>query len=353
MSRKYFDYNKILEGCTLEQAKQLSEMSGTTTVADSTVTNIRNKVFAKLSDSKQEDITTAKTKKNNLFVLHKQSADTEWLSLSKSKRKPLFKSIVAVAMLAITVVGAFTMLPFLTSENTPPIIDNNPNTSATQDPNQNNQVFEPVAWLGVVDTPYAIVEIKEFTNETISLSQSGIPHTNYVSVNCEIVFSHHTDEFSISSAYNGSDTNNPKVTSFDALTEIYITEDSVKKLVEGDTILIQVVRMNMNGKYYYGPATNDEGCSEYLRIVKDQLQAEKDDYNTRSFTPFQVLNDTLDELKSYLNRGGKETDFTKALPDKKIGSGMTIAEIKEYFIAWDEAKRIHKNEKRQYSNIPT
>ena len=102
MSRKYFDYNKILEGCTLEQAKQLSEMSGTTTVADSTVTNIRNKVFAKLSDSKQEDITTAKTKKNNLLVLHKQSADTEWLSLSKSKRKPLFKSIVAVAMLAIT-----------------------------------------------------------------------------------------------------------------------------------------------------------------------------------------------------------------------------------------------------------
>lgn len=264
-------------------------------------------------------------------------------------------AFAAAATAAFLLICTFVFMPLLMQNQDSATIDpySTDSTRAPDSSAPNNSVFEPSLWKGVADTPYAIVKINEITCDSIRLSQNGVMQ-NYVKILGEVIFSCNTESFNDNgSVFDGGDIREDKATAFDRIEDFYVTENSIAQISGSDTIFICVVKMNMDGRFYYGPATNDEGLSEYLPVVNGRLQIEAEDYETRSFLPLQILNDTLDELEEYFNRGGIETDFTKALPTKKLENGATTDEIIEYFDAWDAAVTVTRDSDSDRPDVPT
>jgi hypothetical protein len=127
--------------------------------------------------------------------------------------------------------------------------------------------------------------------------------------------------------------------------DLYFSENSISQLEKIETVMVCLVRMNLDGKYYYGPCIDDQGMSEYLSVKNGKLKVDQADFNTLSFTPINVLNESLDDIRGYVERGGKESDFTKSVPNFKIVDGMSIEEVESYFSAWDNAKRAYLSER--------
>ena len=88
------------------------------------------------------------------------------------------------------------------------------------------------------------------------------------------------------------------------------------------------------------------------RSDEEIILRKSEEPNTRSFLSIQILNDTLDELRNYRDRGGEETEFTKALPSNKIINGASTDEVDLYFKAWNRAKKINAIN-RKNSNVPS
>ena len=285
---------------------------------------------------------------------------------TKRKLVPV-KRVFVAAMVAVLLICSAIFVPLSLRDGGFPITDQGStddggfpitdqgSTDSGSRPNLpviNDPVFEPSQWVGEADTPYAIINIGEISSDTIRLSQNGVLQ-NYVKVEGEVIASYNTEKFDINnSSLSGADVTESKVVAFNNIREFYITEQSIE-LIEGlDAIFVNVVKMNMDGKFYYGPVTNDQGIAEFLPVVEGKLQINENDYNTRSFLPIQILNDTLDELMDYRDRGGEETEFTKALPSKKIINGVSTDEVDLYFKAWNCAKKINATNRRT-SEIPT
>lgn len=264
------------------------------------------------------------------------------------------KRVLAAVMVAVLVICSVIFVPLSLRDNGFSVIDQGSTDSGSRPnfPVINDPVFEPSQWVGEADTPYAIINIGEISSDTIRLSQNGVLQ-NYVKVEGEVIASYNTEKFDINnSSRSGADVTESKVVAFNNIREFYITEQSIE-LIEGlDAIFVNVVEMNMDGKFYYGPVTNDQGIAEFLPVVEGKLQINENDYNTRSFLSIQILNDTLDELMDYRDRGGEETEFTKALPSKKIINGVSTDEVDLYFKAWNCAKKINATNRRT-SEIPT
>jgi len=272
---------------------------------------------------------------------------------TKRKLVPV-KRVFVVAMVAVLFICSAIFVPLSLRDGGFPITDQGSTDSGPHlnPPVLNNPVFDPPRWVGEADTPYAIINIVEISSDTIRLSQNGVLQ-NYVKVKGEVIASYNTEKFDINnSSLSGADVTESKVVAFNNIREFYITEQSIE-LIEGlDAIFVNVVKMNMDGKFYYGPVTNDQGIAEFLPVVEGKLQINENDYNTRSFLSIQVLNDTLDELRNYRDRGGEETEFTKALPSNKIINGASTDEVDLYFKAWNCAKKINATN-RNNSNVPT
>ena len=272
-----------------------------------------------------------------------------------TKREPVpVKRVFVAAMVAVLFICSAIFVTLSLRDGGFPITDQGPTDSGPHlnPPVLNNPVFEPSRWVGEADTPYAIINIGEISSDTIRLSQNGVLQ-NYVKVNGEVIASYNTEIFDINnSSLSGADVTESKVVAFNNIREFYITEQSIE-LIEGlDAIFVNVVKMNMDGKFYYGPVTNDQGIAEFLPVVEGKLQINDNDYNTRSFLSIQILNYTLDELRNYRDRGGEETEFTKALPSNKIINGASTDEVDLYFKAWNCAKKINAIN-RKNSNVPS
>lgn len=272
---------------------------------------------------------------------------------TKRKLVPI-KRVFVAAMVAVLLICSAIFVPLSLRDGGFPITDQGSTDSGSHlnPPVLNNPVFAPSRWVGEADTPYAIINIGEISSDTIRLSQNGVLQ-NYVKVKCEVIASYNTEKFDINnSSLSGADVTESKVVAFNNIREFYITEQSIE-LIEGlDAIFVNVVKMNMDGKFYYGPVTNDQGIAEFLPVVEGKLQINENDYNTRSFLSIQILNDTLDELRNYRDRGGEETEFTKALPSNKIINGASTDEVDLYFKAWNCAKKINATN-RKNSNVPS
>lgn len=272
---------------------------------------------------------------------------------TKRKLVPV-KRVFVAAMVAVLFICSAIFVPLSLRDGGFPITDQGSTDSGSRPnlPVINDPVFEPSQWVGEADTPYAIINIGEISSDTIRLSQNGVLQ-NYVKVKCEVIASYNTEKFDINnSSLSGADVTESKVVAFNNIREFYITEQSIE-LIEGlDAIFVNVVKMNMDGKFYYGPVTNDQGIAEFLPVVEGKLQINENDYNTRSFLSIQILNDTLDELRNYRDRGGEETEFTKALPSNKIINGASTDEVDLYFKAWNCAKKINATN-RNNSNVPS
>lgn len=264
------------------------------------------------------------------------------------------KRVFVAAMVAVLFICLAIFVPLSLRDGGFPITDQGSTDSGPHlnPPVLNNLVFEPSRWVGEADTPYAIINIGEISSDTIRLSQNGVLQ-NYVKVKGEVIATYNTEKFDINnSSLSGADVTESKVVAFNNIREFYITEQSIE-LIEGlDAIFVNVVKMNMDGKFYYGPVTNDQGIAEFLPVVEGKLQINDNDYNTRSFLSIQILNDTLDELRNYRDRGGEETEFTKALPSNKIINGASTDEVDLYFKAWNCAKKINATN-RNNSNVPS
>ena len=300
------------------------------------------------------DLFMRKKKQEILSEEFLDSAKSQLPQKSKRTFIPL-RFASAVAMVAVLVICSVVFVPLALRDDNTQKIDypSKEPTSGTTPPYQNDLVFDPSLWEGVVDTPYAVVKINEISNETIRLSQNGVLQ-NYVKIKGEVIFSYSTERFeNVYSSLDDTDVTDLKVVAFNSIREFYITEQSSSLLTNFDTIFISVVKMNMDGQFYYGPATNDQGISEYLPVVNDKLQINEEDYNTRSFVPIKILNDTIDELREYIERGGTETDFTKALPCKKITSETTVEEINLYFEAWGYAKTLNAANRNNNPSVPS
>lgn len=272
---------------------------------------------------------------------------------TKRKLVPV-KRVFVAAMVAVLFICSAIFVPLSLRDGGFPITDQGSTDSGSRPnlPVINDPVFAPSRWVGEADTPYAIINIGEISSDTIRLSQNGVLQ-NYVKVKCEVIASYNTEKFDINnSSLSGADVTESKVVAFNNIREFYITEQSIE-LIEGlDAIFVNVVKMNMDGKFYYGPVTNDQGIAEFLPVVEGKLQINENDYNTRSFLSIQILNDTLDELRNYRDRGGEETEFTKALPSNKIINGASTDEVDLYFKAWNCAKKINATN-RNNSNVPS
>lgn len=272
---------------------------------------------------------------------------------TKRKLVPV-KRVFVAAMVAVLFICSAIFVPLSLRDGGFPITDQGSTDSGPHlnPPVLNNPVFEPSRWVGEADTPYAIINIGEISSDTIRLSQNGVLQ-NYVKVKGEVIASYNTEKFDINnSSLSGADVTESKVVAFNNIREFYITEQSIE-LIEGlDAIFVNVVKMNMDGKFYYGPVTNDQGIAEFLPVVEGKLQINDNDYNTRSFLSIQILNDTLDELRNYRDRGGEETEFTKALPSNKIINGASTDEVDLYFKAWICAKKNYATN-RNNSNVPS
>lgn len=212
----------------------------------------------------------------------------------------------------------------------------------------NDNPTEPSLLTQVVDTPYAVVEIVEITDETICLYPNG-DSENYVKVKCRILQSYHTesfddtrDRFADGISMDGNATDEYGSGGFDFTEELYFTEKT--KLKESDVIFIQVRETNLNERFYYGAVTNDEGFSEYLVFADGKLQMKSRDYSTESFEPIWLLNREIKYAKKHLY-DGKEDDFLQAFPEGYFGDGMTVEKISEYFGAWDKAIAIRDSVK--------
>lgn len=259
------------------------------------------------------------------------------LPLKKNKKRYILKPALALAMMSLVVFGIVLAIPFFTRNQTtitPPDTSKDsitpPDTSENSiiPPSETNSPPAEFAWFISSNVPFAIIEIEEITDETISLIQPQYHHyCEYVKIKCNPIF---LFRGSWSYSYPSSDDYIP----FDDIDEIYVTKQSVDRFENGNIMMIEVKRMKVYDRYYYGPFVNDEGFSEFFSIVDGKLQLKEDDYNTFLFSRLEWLNDALDE--GLMN----DDDVNNALPKKKIGDGMTIDEIIEYFNAWGEARRL-------------
>ena len=260
------------------------------------------------------------------------------LPFKNNKKRYILKPALAVAMMLLVVCGLVLAIPFFTRNQTtitPPDTSSNsitpPDTSkdSITPPDTSEIIDHPPAelatWYWCSMEPYAIIEIEEITDDVVTSYEY-----EYVKIKCKIVDSFNTSRFNSDPSFDGS---GMKYVPFEEIEEIYVTKRSVDRFENEKTVLIYVERI-INGRYYYGPRVNDDGVSEFFSIVDGRLQLKEDDYNAFSFLPLEELNDALG------SHWGKESNVKKAIPKKKIGSGMTIDEIIEYFNAWDEARRI-------------
>ena len=264
------------------------------------------------------------------------------------------KRVLATVMVAVLVICSVILVPLSLRDEGFTTTDQGSTDSGSHlnPPVLNNPVFAPSRWVGEADTPYAIINISEISSDTIRLSQNGVLQ-NYVKVKGDVIASYNTEKFDVNdSPLDGADVTDSKVVAFNNIQEFYVTEQSIEFIEDLDVIFINVVKMNMDGKFYYGPVTNDQGIAEFLPVVEGILRIEENDYNTRSFLSIQILNETLDDLREYLDRGGEETEFTKALPSIKIINGVSTDEVDLYFKAWNCAKKINATN-RNTSDIPT
>ena len=248
------------------------------------------------------------------------------------------KCVPIVAATAVIVIAFAAAVPFLRQTSDIPVLPT-PNPDSVP----NAPSFDPALWAGVVDTPYAVISIQEITEDTALLPQDNTL-SSYVKVRGTVLASYHTEAFYASDpAANGTDN---KTVPFDRLDAFYVTEASVPQLREQDTVLICVARMSVNGQNYYGPLTDGNGISEYLPIVNGALQIGADDYDTRSFRPLRILNDAVDEMAAYLERGGQRDELAQAFPVQKIENGSGAEDLDEFLRAWDYAKTLLIAERR-------
>ena len=255
------------------------------------------------------------------------------------------------ALVASICIIAFSVIMFLSFPKHYDITNHIPDDSATIDnasefPDQTTKDInvgnEPPVWLDLVDTPYAIVRISEISDSTTILSQNGVAQ-KYVKVNGMVLFSYNAMRFNMVDSYlDGSNNFIDAPLSFDDIKEFYVTEKTIPILGEIETVLFSIVRMNMDGKFYFGPATNSLGVSEFLAIKDSRLQIEDKDFDTRSFYPLQMLNSALDDMNEYINRGGEITELLKSFPTKKAENGMTIEDFDQYCKAWINVREIYQ-----------
>lgn len=269
-------------------------------------------------------------------------------------KKKVLCAFVIICLLFLSV-GSVLTIPFFTRNQTtitPPdsssnLIDTSDTSKNSITPPDTSEIIdtppsELPSWYGYPNEPYAIIEIEEITDKTFTSYEWFNHKGEYVMLKCKIIASFHTSKFYGDPSLDGSGT---KYVPFDEIGEIYVTERSVDLFVAAKTVLIYVDKRNLDGKNCFHPPVNNDGMSEFLSIVDGKLQLKEADYNTKSFVAFEELNRAFDDYR------GKDSNIGKAMPKKKIGDGMTIDEIIEYFNAWDEAYQVYlKNRNPNFCN---
>ena len=324
--------NQIFDEANANELDILIRQNPVSDVPDETLSSVRNKVYAKAG------LPEAKAKK---------SRTCRWL-------------YVAAAMLAVCVIAALPILgPSLRSPSSPVIIPpenetcpetsvngtessvNNPMDARTGEPIVPPDAELPL-WGIVADSPFAIYKIHEITDEKITLSQNptGMQDCCYVKVSGEIVAAYHTEAFAEGNPV--LDGSGIEPLPFENAAAIYFTENTVPMLHPGDTVLFYVIRMNMNGQYYYGPATNMMELSEVLPIENGKLRIKPEDFNTWSFSNLQILNKAVRDRQGFADTG---------FPTTCVEDGMTLEDLTAFFQSWDSVPRTYWEWQKQHPNV--
>ncbi len=276
---------------------------------------------------------------------------------TKAEKRRTFRWLyAAAAALAVCVIAALPIFSPLLRSPDSPVIDppasdtcsessvGDPVDAQTEEPIAYTE-YEPPVWAIVANRPFAILKIHEITDEKIILSQNptSSKDRSYVKITGEIVAAYHTEAFTEGDPI--LDGSGAEPLPFENVAAIYFTDDTVSQLQPGDTVLFYVIKMNRNAVFYYGPATNEHGLSEYLPIKNGKIRIKPEDFNTFSFAHLQVLNDAVREHQRYSSEAG--------FPTQCVEDGMTIEELTEFFKSWDSAVKSYREERKQspYPNM--
>ncbi len=292
-------------------------------------------------------------------VRDKVFAGTGLSGTEKKKRTPFRLPRAAAAALvacaaAVCLIAVLPVLgPYLRSPGTPvidpPASDTRPESaessvngteSSVTDP-ADTRTGEPIAppdaelplWPIAASEPFAVFTVHEITDERITLSQNptGMQDCSYVRVTGEIVAAFNTKAFAESDPV--SDGSGAEPLPFENAAAVYFTEDTVPQLHPGDTVLFYVIRMNMNGQYYYGPATNMVELSELLPIENGKLRIKPEDFNTFSFNSLQILNKAVRDRQGFSAPG---------FPTTCVEDGMTLEDLTAFFRSWESVPRTYR-----------
>ena len=188
------------------------------------------------------------------------------------------------------------------------------------------RIVEPEEWYFMYGTPYAIIEILDVSDERFSISESRGRDVVYAKTDCRVLFS--TCEDCIYDETFGIH--------FNDIQEFYVTENEAQRMAEAEAVLVMVVANYYDDKILYTPRMASNDSSEYIPITENGLDT------TKATGPFETL-EGLYKKMDWISNSAKKTSYENALPERKLSDGMSIEEVKEFFLAWEEAALLYKD----------
>lgn len=188
------------------------------------------------------------------------------------------------------------------------------------------RIVEPEEWYFMYGTPYAIIEILDVSDERFSISESRGRDVVYAKTDCRVLFS--TCEDCIYDETFGIH--------FNDIQEFYVTENEAQRMAEAEAVLVMVVANYYDDKILYTPRMASNDSSEYIPITENGLDT------TKATGPFETL-EGLYKKMDWIANSAKKTSYENALPERKLSDGMSVEEVKEFFLAWEEAAVLYKD----------
>lgn len=229
-----------------------------------------------------------------------------------------------IVMTGVLYLNKYILFVYETKEN---IISAQP--TSTPPPTHyavNTRIVEPEDWYYKAKIPYAIISISSQSDERIRYSLDN--HGNeifFVKTECKVLFSHCINNI-IHKIYG---------TPFDKTTVFYVPESVVEEMIEAEAVLVQVTTRNLNGEYYYTPEITSESV-EYIPITENGLETPK-------VTGQSVTLDILYRAIDWAANNSRKAQYQKALPERKLSDGMSVEEVKDFFLAVEEATLLYED----------
>lgn len=173
-------------------------------------------------------------------------------------------------------------------------------------------------WVDYVDMPFAIIKVISIGDEVINNFSFASGYTDYIRAECEVLFAHRSDKYFKINTDEGE------------FVDIYITTNVKDDFYKAEAMFIILDRKNINSKWYVFAETHRDGYSMYIPFGKSGLDMSgiKGDF-------YEL--EEMNRIIEYNNIHGFSDEVSKLMPEKPIGTGMSIDEIAHWFDSWDVA----------------